>query len=412
VRSPTPAITLIGPERVAIPGGLTTDGFLHVSHMYPNSRAASGIGVAKFDVCEGVYHQTDADLVGEIIGIRWQHGAARFAQSWTVDSFGRAGDQAKTNSKHRADQVLWDIELLQFVYNEITIDWVGVKKSDRFDVACEILRNVLGHVMLGRTDARKKVKKLLINSTELQDSLHRLNPRANSVRISAAIPRFFDQSHLDWLSEISLENARQVALLLQKQVAEFLDYLKLCMLTDTVPTRNSFNTIYKVMDIKPYSYALGYVRQQKRRKQLSGEEELILLYETLATEFRLSMVSNLCSKLKHAPMCHDSTVEEMISSALIDRNDFPVYLTTIQIVRRQWVVCKQLIASGETKKAIKALEKVQSLIRYRMAEVADDNERKLVRAADVAGHVWQVQPLEYRPPELRQPKNVFSGLPT
>lgn len=410
MRAPTPAIRLIGPERILVPGNLTKDGYLQVMHMYPNGSAAKGIAVSKFCVCIGVYDAADADLYGEIVGLRQPLNRRRFAQSWTSDSFVQAGRGAKSNSKNRADLVLWDVELLQFVYNEITSDWLGVKKSERFDVACEILQNVVGHVVLGRTDARQKIKKLLIDSTELQDSLHRLNPRANALRISAAIPQFLNQSHFDSLSERSLENAFQVSLLLQKQIAAYLDYLKWCVRYGIVPTRYAFNTIYQVMDIKPYSYALSYVRYQKAQKGFDDKSELILLHDTLSVEYRLSMVSSLCGQLKRSPGCHDTTIEEMISTALINRNEFMVYLTTIRGIRKHWQICKQQILAGEEKLAAKSLQAMQNLIRVRMVEVDVDGDKQLVRASSIEGHPWHVDVLDYST-HYASPNNPFQGLP-
>lgn len=398
MKSPTPAINLIGPERISVPGTLTKAGFLKVSHMHPCGRDSSGIGVSKFSVCEGVYDKADVKLVGEIIGIRHQQEAGKFAQSWTVDSFVRAGEGAKSSSRNRSDLILLDVEILQFVYKEITGDWPGVKKSDRFDTACEILRNVVGHVTLGRTTARKKVKNLLINSVELEDSLHRLNPQANAQRISMATVEFMAQTKFDYLSEKSLDNALLVALLLQKQVAGFLDYLKLCIIMldsdkGKKPTRSSLNTIYRVMDIKPYSYALAYVRKQKSQRKLKIQEELVVLHDALSIEFRLSMISTLCSQLKHTPGCHDTTVEEMITTALINRSDFLVYSATFRLIRKQWEECKKLIADGEVKKVVKSLEAIQSLIRVRKVEVTVGDTKKLVRASEIPNHPWFVQVL-------------------
>lgn len=402
--APHTLITLNGPDRVAVAGNLTSGRTIQVMQMRSNTR--NNLNVGKFSVCTGVYDEADLHLINEIIGQKWQQSKGAYSQSHTVDSMGRAAELARANSLARTGLVGMDVEMLSFVLSELD-DWTNIKNSERLDVACEILRGVYGHVWLGRTDARRRVRELLQDVLEVKVK-GKENPSATSACIVVAIPEFVNQRNFDRLSEKSLDNMLGVALLLEQQIASFVEYLGYCVKNSATPSRGFLDSVYQNIDIKPYSYALDYVRDKKKylKQRHNGSKsydfvanEVILLYETVETEYRLDLASRAISDLRHKPDHHEPTLERIVESCLIDRYHYSIYDSFLRELNKTWKTYKKHQSGKDFTLSLVALVELQKAIRYR----AVDSEK-------AGGHPWAFRPLEI-PPLPKQPSDPFKGLP-
>lgn len=358
--------------------------------------------VSKFDVCTGVFSDDDVHLLGEVIGTRWQQNRAMFSQSWTADSWVRAADQSKRNAANRTDLVHMDIVILQFVLEEITNNYPQVKRSERFDVACSLLRSVVAHVRLGRTDARKRVRELLETRVDIKVR-GKVNPSAVAACTVPAINSFIAQTNFDRLSKKSLDNMLQVALVFEEQIASYIEYLGYCVNHNVEPRRGFLNAVYQNINVKPYSYALNYVRFQKAKKHMSADDELFLLYELLEVEYRLSLASKAAGELKRSKDKKDPTLQRIVESAIFDRYHYPIYESLHRELGKIWggyVKCCDDTANQPL--ATQALEDLQKAIRYRALSPSRHNS-----------HPWAPKILEETPlPEyLGKTTDPFKGLP-